>query len=357
MIASLVAFTGAALIALTLWNVLDTVTPLPVTERFRLTKRFYHLTWRVWSTVARRIRLGKWRDAYLSVYPPLSILLLVTLWAGSLTLGFANLHWSFGSQMYGAERPANLLSYVRMSTSTLFPFVTSSMKPDTSLVRGLIVVQSATGFIFFAVAVAYLLTLYRECRRRATIVSLIEARVGAPPNVVTLLGRRDDEPLEQLVEILREWEKASAELMVSNDSHPHLSYCRAPGDQQSWLTALTAVMDASAMVVAATDGAPARQAKHTFSMARRAIVGSARFHEVRSLRPDHGDRHLFSNLAQLRAGLSTAGGAALRDEIIADEQLILWQETYEPYVFALSEHLLMTLPVWESSTGAFLWEA
>ena len=356
--AALVAFAGAVLIALALWNVLEAVTPKPIAERFCLTKRFFLLTWRVWSAVARRMRPGKRRDFYLSVYSPLSILLLVALWAGSLVLGFAKLHWSLGSQTYGAERSADILLYVRMSASTLFPFITSSVKPDTSLVRVLIVAQSAMGFIFFAVAVAYLLTLYRDCRRRATIVSLIEEMVGAPPSVVKLLrGRGDNESLARLDEILRGWEKAAAELMVSNDSYPHLSYCRSPRDQKSWLATLTIVMDTSAMVVAATDGAPAQQAKHTFSMARRVIAGSACFHGVRPLRPDHGDRHLFSNLAHLRAGLSKSGGAALRDEIIADEQLIVWQETYEPYVFALSDYFMMPLPVWESSTRAFLRDA
>jgi hypothetical protein len=50
---------------------------------------------------------------------------------------------------------------------------------------------------------------------------------------------------------------------------------RSQHDNQSWLAALTTILDASAIVIAGIDGAPVRQAELTFAMARHALVDLA----------------------------------------------------------------------------------
>src|SRR5579871_3695009 len=71
-----------------------TVLPRRVTHRFRFARLFYVTTWRVWRVVGLRIPSRKWRESFLSLFGPLSILALLATWVFGLILGFALLHWS-----------------------------------------------------------------------------------------------------------------------------------------------------------------------------------------------------------------------------------------------------------------------
>ena len=59
---------------------------------------------------------------------------------------------------------------------------------------------------------------------------------------------------------------------VSHLSYPALSFFRSQHNNQSWLAALTTILDASSLVIAGVDGLRNDQAKITFAMARHAVV-------------------------------------------------------------------------------------
>ena len=83
------------------------------------------------------------------------------------------------------------------------------------------------------------------------------------------------ETFAQLADLLEHWERWAAETMESHLSYPVLSYFRSQHDNQSWLAALTTVLDASALVMVGIEGTCARQAELTFAMARHAVVDLA----------------------------------------------------------------------------------
>ena len=97
--------------------------------------------------------------------------------------------------------------------------------------------------------------LYQAFSRREVTIELFDARAGSPPTAGTLLARNarygDQELLAQL---LAEWERWAAEVLESHISFPVLSYYRSQHDNQSWLAALTAILDTSALVVAGVTG-------------------------------------------------------------------------------------------------------
>ena len=53
-----------------------------------------------------------------------------------------------------------------------------------------------------------------------------------------------------MTSLLGEWERWAAEVLESHISFPVLSFYRSQHDNQSWLAALTAILDTSALVVA-----------------------------------------------------------------------------------------------------------
>ena len=69
------------------------VLPRRVSRRFRLSRLFYMTTWLLWSFIGRKMRPGNRRELYLSYFGPLSLILLLVLWAGVLILAFALLQW------------------------------------------------------------------------------------------------------------------------------------------------------------------------------------------------------------------------------------------------------------------------
>ena len=64
------------------------ILPRRPSGRFRITRIFFIATWRPWTAFAERMRDGRAREQVYSAYGPLSLLLLLFLWAMLLIFGF-----------------------------------------------------------------------------------------------------------------------------------------------------------------------------------------------------------------------------------------------------------------------------
>src|SRR5260221_11106895 len=86
----LLALVGAGLIVVVLWDALETVVlPRRIVSRVRLTSLFYRLTWIPWSTIGRSIGKKRNPERFLWLYGPLSVLVLIIIWAVGLIIGVA----------------------------------------------------------------------------------------------------------------------------------------------------------------------------------------------------------------------------------------------------------------------------
>ena len=140
--------------------------------------------------------------------------------------------------------------------------------------------------------------------------------------------------------LLADWERRSAELLESHLSYPILAYFRSQHDQQSWLAALTAILDVSALVLAGVDGVSPWQARRTFAISRHAVVDLAQVFWIRP-EPPSRDRLSGEQMPQARRLLEAAG---VRLDPRAEERLAPYRRMYEPYVHVLSHRLEMPLP-------------
>jgi hypothetical protein len=155
--------------------------------------------------------------------------------------------------------------------------------------------------------------------------------------------------MDALRELLYDWERWSAELLESHLSFPVLAYYRSQHDNQSWLSALTAVLDVCALIIVGLEGACEHQARLTFAIARHAVVDLA-FVFKTPPRPPERDRLSEEDLLHLRTALA-AENLHLRTGEEADERLREPRRMYEPYVYALSRYLHLDLPPWVSDAG------
>ncbi len=352
----LIGVAGALWIAVIVWDAFEAIVlPRRVTRRLRPTRLFYRVTWSAWSALARRLAAGGRRETYLSFYGPMSVLLLLAAWALSLIVAFALVQWGLGTRLTAPDG-GTFFEYLYLSGETFFTLGLGDIAPTSRVGRAVMVAEAGLGFGFLALVIGYVPVLYQAFSRREIEITLLDARAGSPPSAEALLRSHAGDDLEELAELLDDWERWSAETMESHLSYPVLSYFRSQHDNQSWLAALTTILDTSALVMVGVQGACARQAELTFAMARHAVVDLAQVLRRRP-QPAARDRLPRTELRRLRVALA-AGAVVLDDSDAAADKLAELRKMYEPYVIALADHLVMPLPAWRAAGhGQHNWRA
>lgn len=342
----LVGILGGLLLFIILWDVFETIIlPRRVSRKIRLTRLYYLGSWKLLSGVARRMRPGKLRERYLGFFGPLSLLMLFVIWGVCLIAGFAMIHWAVGSRISTISGPPSFRSDLYFSGTTFFTLGLGDIAPRTPSARFVTVFEAGTGFGFLAIVIGYLPVIYQAFSRREANISLLDARAGSPPSATELLARHGrDRSMNALSEHLREWERWAAELLESHLSYPVLVYFRSQHENQSWLAALTTILDACSLIIVGIEAGPVWQAKMTFAMARHALVDLAQVFNTapRAPQPDRLPAELLMNV---RLSLASAN-LTLRDGGEAGMKLMELRRMYEPYVNSMAQFLFMTLPPW-----------
>jgi voltage-gated potassium channel Kch len=347
---ALLAAASILLILLTLIDAFEaTVLPRQVMHRFRFVRFYYRTTWRFWGALAIGLLRGKRREAMLGWFGPLSLIGLFASWVLGLVFGFALLNWSLGISMHSLDAPAgesaalSLPTYLYWSGVTFFTLGYGDITPAGPLGRFFAVVETGTGFGFLAMVISYMPVLYQAFSRRETTISLMDARAGSPPSageVLIRLARAGN--VAAADQLLAEWERWSAELLESHLSFPLLGYYRSQHDNQSWLAAVTTMLDTCTFFLAALKTNDPYRAQLTFAMARHAVVDLSLVLKLQSCdRQCH--RLSTDQLRWLREQL-LAAGVEMHEVEVAEPRLAALRAMYEPFVSALSRHLHLTLP-------------
>lgn len=320
------------------------ILPRRISHAFRPARFFYRLTWSFWRRASRFVPAGKWRHGFFSVFGPLSLLALLSVWGIGLIFGFALLHWSFGTALtFPAESDGSFATYLYFSGTTFVTLGYGDIIPTRTWGRALSVAEAGIGFGFLAIMVSYLPVLYQAFSRREITISLLDARAGSPPTTGELLRRLGaDGCLRSVDSLLIEWERWAAELLESHVSFPVVSYYRSQHDNQSWVATLAMILDTSALLIAVVDGPGSHQARLTFAMARHAAVDLGLvFHTPP--RPPETDRLSSVDFSRLRDSLSSAG-LSLHDNTAAIGALSDLRSLYEPFINALGDYFEFAVP-------------
>src|SRR5712672_1878702 len=265
---------GVALFLGVMWDAFEAIIlPRRVTRKFRLTRLFFRSTWRTWKFFVNRIPARKSREALLGFYGPLSLILLIAVWAVGLVFGFGLMQYGTGSAVNAAGAQPGFWTDLYLSGTTFFTLGLGDVLPRSGLSRALVVAEGDFGFGFLAAIIGYLPFIYGSFARREVNISLLDSRAGTPPTAGELLRRHSyDGGQDALRELLKDWELWCAELMESHLSYPVLAYFRSQHDNQSWIASLTAILDTCAIVIVGIEGACEKQAELTFAIARHAVV-------------------------------------------------------------------------------------
>jgi hypothetical protein len=308
-----------------------------VPHRFRLARLYYRAAWTLWTVVFRR-------EKYMAVFGPLSLIGLLVVWALGLIFGFASLNSSLALPVRHAagEGPATLGTYLYLSGSTFFTLGLGDVTPLSTLGKILTVTEAGVGFGFLAMVIGYLPVLYNHFSSRELSISLLDARAGSPPSAGEFLKRLARAGrLADLDRYFEEWERWAAQLLESHISFPVLAYYRSQHDNQSWLAALTFMLDTSALVLAAVESPHRHRARLTFAAARHAVVDMAVVFQVPPMECEQ--RFAPESWPRLLQELSEAGVEAHPRPDLAAEFAEL-RLAYEPFVRSLARYFRLSLP-------------
>jgi hypothetical protein len=325
------------------------VLPRRVSRRFRPSRFFYMTTWVLWSAIARKMRPGNRREFYLSYFGPLSLILLLVFWVAILVVAFALVQWGLDSPMHSPEKQMTLGTYIYMSGSTFITLGLGDVTPLTGLGRFLTVAEASMGFLFLALIIGYVPVIYQAFSRREAEITLLDARAGSPPSASELLRRHyRDQHTEEMMQFLHDWERWCSELLESHLSYPVLTYYRSQHERQSWLAALTTILDTCTLLFVGFEGISTPTIRFTFAIARHAAVDLAQIYGTPPV-DSKLNRLSSADFARMRDALSEVG-LRLRHEEDAEKRLYEMRRTYEPFVNALANHLLLNLPPWIPAT-------
>lgn len=300
----------------------------------RIARGVYQALWLPWRAVAHRLRPIT-ADALLGYFGPLALLIELAVWVFGLIVGFGCLQWAGGGGFSLDSSAGTFLSASFVHVGIWHRAI------------GLLEAATAVGVLF--TVIGYLPSVYSAYSLREIAISRLSTRTGAPPSAAGLLVHGWDE----LDSTLREAERWATEMMETHLAYPLLAYYRSQHVGQSWLSALTAIVDTSAVVLAAAeDGAEGtRAAELAYRVGRHALADLA--HQLAEGTGGTERELTAEDAAELRS-LLEASGLPLVPVGECRERLARLRTEYEPNAAALSRQLALRLPPWRPDEQALL---
>jgi hypothetical protein len=339
--------TGCTIVGTIIWDAFETlVLPRTPMQRLRVTWLYYRATWQCWAMYARTLRSDRQRERFLAVYGPLSVIGLLTLWAVALVVGFALLQWSQRELLVNLDGDPHFFDDLYMSATTLFTLGLGDVMPKGRGGRLLVVAETSSSLMLVTMVFAYLPILYQSFSRREIRLTTLDAWAGSPPSATEILRRMATSgDVSYLDGFFADWELWCSDLLESHLSYPAIAYFRSQHQRQSWLSALTTVLDLAALVKVGIEGLPTWRAHLTFAIARHAAVDLTQIlAEPRMHREDRLPSH---ELEAVRRELEDAGLRPNRSSE-AERELDKLRTLYEPHIAGLSDRLMMPIPGWRS---------
>ena len=339
---------GIVIVAWILWDVFQTViVPRPTPTRVRLTRYLTRSAWRIWRRRAARAQTSAAREKLLGSFAPALVVVLIGSWLAFLIIGYGLI--LFGLRAEISHQP-DLATAIYQSGITVLTIGYGDVVAQGTLSRLTELFAAGTGLGIVAMGITYLFSLYGSFQRREELVTTLDARAGAPPSGVKMLetyaklGLWDD-----LRRSLAEWEVWCAQVLDSHVAYPILGFFRSSHDNESWVSAVGAVLDAGVLLATTIehgpDGQPVPrgQAILTVKGGTHLVEDISRFLSFKGGSGPMVERAEFS---EARERLSKVGITLSPDEDAAWASFAELRSTYAPAINEMAAYLLTPPTQW-----------
>src|SRR5438309_3045717 len=239
------------------------VVPRPARGRFRPTRIFIGFTWLVWRWIGTRWSRSVPREDMLGAYGPMLVIMLLGGWFLGLVFGYGLIVNAVREQLVPVPENPGISLYAAAGLMVGL----ADFTPEGWLMRLVAVVEAVTGLSLVAVVISLLFSLYGSFQRREVLTITLDALAGAPPSGVVLLENSlRNGMLDHLDETFDEWKLWSAEVLESHLAYPILAYFRSSHDDESWVSAIGAILDATVLVLTTVEDIPRGPARLTYNV-------------------------------------------------------------------------------------------
>ena len=253
---ALLLIAGAIIVLIVLFDVFQTVVlPRPTPAVFRPSAGAIVVLWKMTFRLAMGLRSSARRELVLGTFAPFVVVVLLVAWVMLLVTGYGLMLFALRNDVQPVLDSLGTALY--FSGVALFTLGFGDCLARGAAVRVLVLLEAGTGLGIVALVITFLFTLFGAYQRRETLVISLSARAGAPPSGLVLLETYAKFAMvPELAQVFAAWETWSAEVLDSHLSYPLLAFFRSTHDNQSWISALGAVLDAAALVLTTIDGGP-----------------------------------------------------------------------------------------------------
>lgn len=297
----------------------------------------------VWCGIAARIGGAGRRQEFRGLLAPLLLVTSLMVWIALLAGGFG--------LMFYAERalfePAlpDFRGALYQASSALFTLGLSN-EAATGAARLSTVAAGLVGLAIVTVGATFLVSVQSALHRREVLVLSLAAAAGRPPSGLAILeSYAHGDLLPELGALFDAWGRWAADVLHSHRAYPILVHFRSTDENDEWLAALGAVLDAAALLVANVEGEEARPglagARLFLPMGCRTIHDMARLFEL-----EHGGalavregaaEFTHDALRTARERLAAAGYRLRGEDREAREQLAGLRAGYAADLHALAD--------------------
>src|SRR5579864_3575274 len=283
------------------------VVPRPTPARWRLTRWTVRPAWRICRWWGLRSESNSRRERMFGTFAPAMVIALLFLWVSGLIIGYAFIFYGLGNALHPAI--TNFGSAFYFAGSTVLTIGFGDIVATSGLTRILALLAAGTGLGTIALAISFLFSLYASFQRREIQIVTLDARAGAPPSGVNLLETIRKYGLEdELPRLFSDWEKWAAEVHDSHLAYPMLAYFRSSHDNESWVSALGAALDASTLLLTTVIDGPRGPAKMMWGMGIHLVEDLSHFFRIDGDGDAGVERYEFD---EARTRLSAAGWSLL----------------------------------------------
>ncbi|MBK8026215.1 MAG: hypothetical protein IPK19_33715 [Chloroflexi bacterium] len=217
---------------------------LPRSASHPLTNTVFRAVYVMFRTRAVRAKTYEERDSQMALFAPMALLTLPVVWVLMIIAGYTLMFWSaFALPLYDS---------FSLAGSSLLTLGFTKSEGIASLAFEFS--AAIFGLTMVALLIAYLPTMYSAFSQREVMVTMLEARAGAPPSAQELILRAYRiGGLGALDGTWHEWEHWFAEIDESHTSLVALVFFRSPDPHRSWVTAAGVMLDTAAILISAVE--------------------------------------------------------------------------------------------------------
>ncbi len=290
--------------------------------------------------ISKRFKSWERKDSFLAFYAPTYLVFLLMAWLGLLLAGFGWILWGVTGM--------DVSSAFRETASSMFTLgFAATPSPGATVVD---VLSAAFGLGVVALLIGYLPVLYAAFNRRETLVTLLEARAGAPAWGPEILWRHQRIGiLDTIPGFYEDWERWAADVAESHSAYFVLPFFRSPDPLRSWLTGLLAVLDSAALFMALSPERAPSQARLCLRMGFTCLNTLADTFTIPYNPDPRPDDPLVITYEDYLRGVKRLQDIGFPMERTAEEawpDFRGWRVNYEPTALALAELIVATPGPW-----------